>query len=100
MDEDQDDIVYKNGEIRIKNTYVMSTKDKIGSGTFGEIYRGYDVKTKTKLAFKLELNTTKSPQLSLEYKVLKTMQGTGKYIIYIMCVYSWFFKCVSLFKFR
>ena len=83
MDEDQDDIVYKNGEIRIKSTYVMSTKDKIGSGAFGEIYRGYDVKTKMKLAFKLELNSTKSPQLSLEYKVLKTMQGVGNIYKYI-----------------
>ena len=68
-------IVYSNNEIRIKNTYCMLTKSKIGSGSFGEIYNGYNIHTKEKLAFKLELNTTKSPQLAQEYKVLKTLSG-------------------------
>lgn len=76
--ENKDSIVYKNGEIRIKNTYVMLTKDKIGSGSFGEIYRGYNSKTKEKLAFKLELNSSKTPQLAQEYKVLKAVQGLSK----------------------
>ena len=57
-------IVYSNNEIRIKNTYCMLTKSKIGSGSFGEIYNGYNIHTKEKLAFKLELNTTKSPPFS------------------------------------
>ena len=68
-------IVYSNNEIRIKNTYCMLTKSKIGSGSFGEIYNGYNIHTKEKLAFKLELNTTKSPQLAQEYKVLKSLSG-------------------------
>lgn len=82
--ERKDSIVYKNGEIIIKNTYVMLTKDKIGSGSFGEIYRGYNSKTKEKLAFKLELNTSKTPQLAQEYKVLKALQGISIHLILLI----------------
>jgi serine/threonine protein kinase len=56
----------------------MNNKDKIGSGAFGEVYRGYHAKTKVKLAFKMELSTTTTPQLPIEYKVLKLMQGYRK----------------------
>ena len=93
MVERKDSIVYRNGEIRIKNTYVMLTKDKIGSGSFGEIYKGYNLKTKDQLAFKLELNSSKTPQLAQEYKVLKAVQGLSN-TLYI--TYSWIHKYISL----
>jgi serine/threonine protein kinase len=75
---DNHDIVYTNNETRIKETFIMNNKDKIGSGAFGEVYRGYHAKTKVKLAFKMELSTTTTPQLPIEYKVLKLMQGYRK----------------------
>ena len=56
----------------------MSTKDKLGAGAFGEVYQGYNIKTNEKLAFKLEMVTTKIPQLAGEYRLLKAMHGTSK----------------------
>ncbi|MCQ2819175.1 MAG: hypothetical protein MJ252_18075 [archaeon] len=69
---------FKKGEVLVKDTYMMLTKERIGSGSFGEIYKGYNVKTQEKLAFKMEINSTKFPQLNQEYKILKAMRGTGK----------------------
>lgn len=76
MVDNKNDIVYSGTDIIIKNTYVMQMKEKIGSGSFGEIYKGYNLKTQEPLAIKLELSTTKTPQLSQESKILKILQGT------------------------
>jgi hypothetical protein len=78
FDEQQDSVEYKRDKIIIKNTFVMSTKDKLGAGAFGEVYQGYNIKTNEKLAFKLEMVTTKIPQLAGEYRLLKAMHGTSK----------------------
>ena len=101
MKQDQQ-IVYTNNEIKIKNTFVMLTKSKIGSGSFGEIYNGYNINTNEKLAFKLELSSSKSRQLAQEYKILKSLQGYSKKYILIKnnIFFSWFYKCISFFFFR
>jgi len=48
---------------------------KIGSGSFGEIYKGLDNKTNAEVAIKLEPVNSKHPQLMYETKVYKLMQG-------------------------
>eukprot|EP00923_Selenidium_pygospionis_P003975 GHVN01006313.1.p1 GENE.GHVN01006313.1~~GHVN01006313.1.p1 ORF type:complete len:441 (+),score=91.18 GHVN01006313.1:1624-2946(+) len=50
---------------------------KIGSGSFGEIYRGVDVlsENRTECAIKVESRKAKHPQLEYEYRLLKHLQG-------------------------
>lgn len=51
---------------------------RIGSGSFGEIHLGTDAQTNEEVAIKIESNTTKHPQLHLEYKLLRTLSdGSG-----------------------
>ncbi len=69
------EIVYTQDEIIINDIYILKNKEKIGGGSFGQIYKGYNKKTGQKLAFKMELNTTKTPLLTTEYRILKTLQG-------------------------
>ena len=80
----------------------MLTKSKIGSGSFGEIYNGYNINTNEKLAFKLELSSSKSRQLAQEYKILKSLQGYSKKYILIKnnIFFSWFYKCILFFFLR
>ena len=47
---------------------------KIGSGSFGDIYLGQDVKTGKQLAIKLERAKTRHPQLQYESKVYRLLQ--------------------------
>ena len=75
MQASNNDIVYTHDEIIIKDIYVMSNKEKIGGGSFGQIYKGYNRKNNQQLAFKMELCTTKTPLLSTEFKILKSLQG-------------------------
>ena len=51
---------------------------KLGSGAFGEIYRGTNIKTGDELAVKLEPAKTKFPQLYYEAKLYKIFNGAGK----------------------
>uniref|UniRef100_A0AC34QTF4 Protein kinase domain-containing protein n=1 Tax=Panagrolaimus sp. JU765 TaxID=591449 RepID=A0AC34QTF4_9BILA len=46
---------------------------KIGSGSFGEIYAGYDVDTHFEIACKVESNRSQHPQLLHEHKVYRTL---------------------------
>ncbi|KAK9060520.1 hypothetical protein SSX86_021224 [Deinandra increscens subsp. villosa] len=48
---------------------------KIGSGSFGEIYLGSNLRTNEEVAIKLENVKTKHPQLLYESKLYKILQG-------------------------
>ncbi|KAM0020283.1 putative protein kinase CK1-CK1 family [Helianthus debilis subsp. tardiflorus] len=48
---------------------------KIGSGSFGEIYLGTNIRTNEEVAIKLENAKTKHPQLLYESKLYKILQG-------------------------
>jgi predicted Ser/Thr protein kinase len=65
-------------EIKIGNMFSMNLNKKLGSGAFGEIFQGYNIKTNEEVAIKLESNKSKTPQLNYESKVLKLLQGLSK----------------------
>ncbi|PHJ21312.1 casein kinase i [Cystoisospora suis] len=48
---------------------------KIGSGSFGDIYKGVNTQTGQEVALKVESTKAKHPQLLYEYKLLKHLQG-------------------------
>lgn len=50
---------------------------RIGSGSFGEIHLGTDMRNNDEVAIKIESNTTKHPQLHLEYKLLRQLADGG-----------------------
>lgn len=60
-------------ELRVGNRYRLGRK--IGSGSFGDIYLGTDVTNAEEVAIKLECVKTKHPQLHIEGKIYKLMQG-------------------------
>lgn len=63
-------------EIRVGGHYRVGRR--IGSGSFGEIHMGTDLKTDEEVAIKIESSTTKHPQLFLESKLLSQLcEGVG-----------------------
>ncbi|CAH8864191.1 unnamed protein product [Trichobilharzia szidati] len=60
-------------ELRVGNKYRLGRK--IGSGSFGEIYLGTDVTNNEEVAIKLECVKAKHPQLQIEAKIYRLMQG-------------------------
>ncbi|KAM6966405.1 casein kinase I isoform 2-T2 [Tautogolabrus adspersus] len=60
-------------ELRVGNRYRLGRK--IGSGSFGDIYLGTDISVGEEVAIKLECVKTKHPQLHIESKIYKMMQG-------------------------
>ncbi|XP_018653013.1 LOW QUALITY PROTEIN: serine/threonine kinase [Schistosoma mansoni] len=60
-------------ELRVGNKYRLGRK--IGSGSFGEIYLGIDITNDEEVAIKLECVKAKHPQLQIEAKIYKLMQG-------------------------
>ena len=52
---------------------------KIGKGSFGDIFLGYDIDTGEEVAIKLEKKKTKHPQLLRETKTYRALDGVGKY---------------------
>ena len=63
-------------DIRIANKYRLGRK--IGGGSFGDIYLAINIHTGEEVAIKLEQITAKHPQLHIECKFYKVMQGGGK----------------------
>uniref|UniRef100_A0A3Q0QZ07 Protein kinase domain-containing protein n=1 Tax=Amphilophus citrinellus TaxID=61819 RepID=A0A3Q0QZ07_AMPCI len=63
------------GLLRVGNRYRLGRK--IGSGSFGDIYLGTDISVGEEVAIKLECVKTKHPQLHIESKIYKMMQGGG-----------------------
>ena len=62
-------------EIQIGESYILNAKKILGSGAFGEIYLGENIKSKEKVAIKLEPTHTKYPQLIKEIKIYMFLQG-------------------------
>ncbi|XP_071796957.1 casein kinase I-like isoform X2 [Asterias amurensis] len=60
-------------ELRVGNKYRLGRK--IGSGSFGDIYLGTNIGTAEEVAIKLECVKTKHPQLHIESKFYRMMQG-------------------------
>ncbi|XP_017786666.1 PREDICTED: casein kinase I-like isoform X2 [Nicrophorus vespilloides] len=60
-------------ELRVGNKYRLGRK--IGSGSFGDIYLGTNISTGEEVAIKLECLKTRHPQLHIESKFYKMMQG-------------------------
>ncbi|KAI8435935.1 hypothetical protein MSG28_004103 [Choristoneura fumiferana] len=60
-------------ELRVGNKYRLGRK--IGSGSFGDIYLGTNIVTREEVAIKLECIKTRHPQLHIESKFYKLMQG-------------------------
>lgn len=64
------------GEIIVGEEYKLLGNCKLGSGAFGDIYQGIDIKSNEDLAIKLEtVKENKQPQLHYEYKLYTTLQG-------------------------
>jgi serine/threonine protein kinase len=61
-------------ELRVRNKYRLGRK--IGSGSFGDIYLGTNITTGEEIAIKLESIKTKHPQLHIESRFYKSMNGT------------------------
>ncbi|KAL8623356.1 Casein kinase I isoform delta-B [Nucella lapillus] len=60
-------------ELRVGNKFRLGRK--IGSGSFGDIYLGTDISNGEEVAIKLECVKTKHPQLHIESKIYRMMQG-------------------------
>ncbi|XP_052765054.1 casein kinase I-like isoform X2 [Mya arenaria] len=60
-------------ELRVGNKYRLGRK--IGSGSFGDIYLGTDISNGEEVGIKLEYVKTKHPQLHIESKIYRVMQG-------------------------
>ncbi len=60
-------------ELRVGGKYRLL--NKIGSGSFGDIYKAVDVHTNEEVAIKLEPLSARHPQLLYETKIYKVLQG-------------------------
>ena len=81
-------------DLKVAGKYCLTKK--IGSGSFGEIYKGVDITNNAEVAIKLEPVNSRHPQLLYETKIYKLMQGapgipnvhwygwTGEYVAMVM----------------
>ena len=63
--------------VNTSNCLQYRLKRKIGSGSFGDIYLGTNMTTGEDVAVKLELSSSKHPQLARETKVYRSLLGLG-----------------------
>jgi len=68
-------------EIPIGENFRLNARKKLGSGAFGDIYYGTNIKLGEDVAIKLEPARAKHPQLLYESKIYMTFQGGGKIIL-------------------
>ena len=62
-------------EIPIGDSYKLDARRKLGSGAFGDIYYGVNIKFNEEVAIKLEPTHTRHPQLFYESKLYMALQG-------------------------
>ena len=67
----------KDYEIPIGDNFKLHAKKKLGSGAFGDIYYGTNIKLNDEVAIKLEPIKAKHPQLFYEAKLYMSLQGGG-----------------------
>ncbi|OHS97311.1 CK1 family protein kinase [Tritrichomonas foetus] len=53
----------------------FSLRKRVGGGSFGEIYSGENIETHQQVAVKLEPANTKNPQLDVESKIYRFLEG-------------------------
>lgn len=68
-------------EIPIGENFKLNARKKLGSGAFGDIYFGTNIKLNEDVAIKLEPTKAKHPQLFYESKLYMALQGGGKIFI-------------------
>ena len=61
-------------EVKIKNQYSFKSTDRLGGGSFGQIFKGIYLKTKEEVAIKIESKNIETPQLLHESKILKILK--------------------------
>ena len=61
-------------EVKIKNQYSFKSTDRLGGGSFGQIFKGINIKTKEEVAIKIESKNIETPQLLHESKILKILK--------------------------
>ena len=66
--------VQKVEEVKIKNLYSFKSTDRLGGGSFGQIFKGINIKTKEEVAIKIESKNIETPQLLHESKILKILK--------------------------
>lgn len=68
---------HKNLEIKIGH-YNIGIKKKLGSGAFGDVFYGKNMKTNEEVAVKVEPANSKQPQLPIEKNLLQLLkEGEG-----------------------
>ena len=55
--------------------YILFSNNRLGSGAFGDVYYGQNIKNNKKIAIKCENKNTRHPQLQYETGVLQYLQG-------------------------
>lgn len=67
----------KEFEIAVAENYKLDAKKKLGSGAFGDIYYGFNIKLNEAVAIKLESTKSKHPQALYESKIYMALQNGG-----------------------
>lgn len=67
-------------EVSIGNFHIL-LNEKLGGGSFGEIFKGYNKKTLENVAIKVEHKNCSMPLLEYEYKVLKSLYSSDHSIV-------------------
>lgn len=69
----------KDNEVKLGETFSINYKNILGNGSFGVIYLGFDNRTNSEVAIKMESQKAKNQQLLNESRILKSLQGGGNY---------------------
>jgi predicted Ser/Thr protein kinase len=87
----------KENEVKLGETFSINYKNILGNGSFGVIYLGYDNRTNSEVAIKMEHQNAKNPQLINESKILKLLQGGGNYKIYQIIMIIFIYIIIMLY---
>lgn len=76
-------------EIKIENQFILLPNTCLGKGSFGQIYKGVNIKNKEEVALKIESNNIAVPQIRHENQILKSLQnGDGFPQVYLITKYE------------